>query len=92
VIETGISILREFAPTYPPAEIRADHEGVVRLRILVDEKGRPSDVQVAKSSGYPRLDDAAVRAVRRWQFAAATRDSVPVAKWTELNVVFRLDR
>jgi protein TonB len=92
VIETGISIVRKFDPPYPPAEIRAEHEGVVRLKILVDERGRASDVQVAKSSGYPRLDDSAVRTVRRWQFTPATRDARPVAKWTELNVVFRLDR
>ena len=92
VAETGISIVRKFDPPYPPAEIRAGNEGVVRLKLLVDEGGRARDVQVAKSSGYPRLDDAAVRTIRRWQFAPATRDSTPVAKWTELSVVFRLDR
>ena len=92
VIETGISVLRRFDPVYPPSEIRGEHEGMVRLRILVDERGRARDVQVAKSSGYDRLDDAAVRAVRRWEFSPATRDSSPVATWTEVSVVFRLDR
>jgi protein TonB len=92
VIETNISVTRRVDPVYPPSEIRLEHEGVVRLRILVDERGRAREVQVAKSSGFDRLDDSAVTAVRRWQFKPATRAAGAVAAWTEVNVVFRLDR
>jgi protein TonB len=92
VIETGIAVFRRFDPVYPPSEVRGGHEGLVRLRILVDERGRARDVQVAKSSGYVGLDNAAVKAVRRWEFSPATRDSNPLAMWTEVSVVFRLDR
>jgi len=44
-----------------PAESRAAREqGVVMLRIVVDGNGRPTAVSVAWSSGFPRLDRAAV--------------------------------
>ena len=51
-------------PTYPPASRRAGEQGTVRLKVLVDTNGRPSNVAVAQSSGFPRLDEAAVEAVR----------------------------
>jgi protein TonB len=60
------------------------------LRVLVDERGRPPDVQVAQSSGFPRLDEAAAKAVKRWVFAPAMQDAVPVPTWTQVNVVFQL--
>ncbi len=77
-------------PTYPPAARRAGEEGTVRLRVLVDESGRPKDVQVAKTSGFTRLDNAAVQAVRRWRFQAATDGSQPIAAWTQVAITFRL--
>jgi len=92
IIETtSISVKRRIDPLYPPSARRLDQEGTVRVRILVDERGRASDVQVARSSGYDSLDDAAVSAVRRWQFVPATENSRAVSAWTEVSVVFRLD-
>jgi periplasmic protein TonB len=77
-------------PTYPPASRRAGEEGTVRLRVLVDERGRPSDVQVAQGSGFSRLDDAAVAAVRRWRFEAARNGGSAVSAWTQVSVTFKL--
>ncbi len=92
IIETtSIAVKRRIDPLYPPSARRLDQEGTVRVRILVDERGRASDVQVARSSGYDSLDDAAVSAVRRWQFIPATENSRAVSAWTEVSVVFRLD-
>jgi len=77
-------------PTYPPASRRANEEGTVRLKVLVDEAGRAKDVQVAQSSGFSRLDDAAKQAVRRWKFVAATDGSKPISVWTQVSIAFRL--
>lgn len=88
----SLSVTRRVEPVYPPASRRLDEEGVVRLRVLVDERGRPQEVQVAKSSGFDRLDQAAVTAVRRWQFSPAMQASGAVTAWTQVNVVFKLDR
>jgi protein TonB len=47
---------------YPPESRAAGEHGVVILRLTVDGSGRPTAVSVAKSSGFPRLDRAAVEA------------------------------
>jgi protein TonB len=49
-------------------------------------------VQIAKSSGYDRLDQAAITAVRRWLFSPALQASGAVSAWTQVNVVFQLNR
>ena len=77
-------------PTYPPASRRASEEGTVRLKVLVDEAGRPKDIQIATSSGFTRLDEAAKQAVRRWKFVAATDGAKAISVWTQVSITFRL--
>jgi periplasmic protein TonB len=77
-------------PTYPPASRRAGEQGTVRLKVLVDTNGRPSNVEVAQSSGFARLDDAAVQAVRKWRFEAATDGSKKIQAYTQVAVTFKL--
>lgn len=77
-------------PTYPAQSRRANEEGAVRLRVLVDAKGRPSDIQLAQGSGFSRLDNAAIEAVRRWRFQAANNGSGAVSAWTQVSITFKL--
>ena len=77
-------------PLYPPTSRRLGEEGTVRLKVLVDERGRPRDVQVAQGSGFARLDQAAMDAVRRWKFVAATDGAKPITAWTQVAVTFKL--
>lgn len=90
VAAQSLKVSRRVDPTYPPAARRAGEEGSVQLRILVDERGLPGEVQIAKSSGFARLDQAAIEAVRRWRFIAATNGSQPVVAWTQVAITFRL--
>jgi protein TonB len=55
-------------PEYPPLSRRLGESGVVVLRVLIDEQGVPREVQVETSSGFARLDEAAIAAVRRARF------------------------
>lgn len=77
-------------PTYPPTSRRLGEEGTVKLRILVDPSGRSKQVEVATSSGFPRLDQAAMEAVKRWRFVAATNGSSAIEAWTQVSVTFQL--
>ena len=61
------------AASYPPESRAAGEHGVVILRLVVDGNGRPTAVTVGRSSGYPRLDCAAVEA--GWR--ARVRDATP---------------
>jgi periplasmic protein TonB len=77
-------------PSYPPQSRRLGEEGTVRLRVLVDERGRAQEVNVAKTSGFDRLDQAAMEAVRKWRFVAATDGRNAVTAWTQVSVTFQL--
>ena len=61
---------------YPPAARRARAQGMVHVRALVDEEGRPADVSVARSSGFELLDGAACIAVRGARFSPYRRNNI----------------
>lgn len=63
------------APVYPLAARRAEEEGRVMLRVQVRADDSVGFVDVQTSSGSPRLDAAAVDAVKRARFAAARTKS-----------------
>lgn len=61
-------------------------EGSVRVQALVRADGVPDAVEVAASSGSAILDRAATEAVRRWVFAPATRNGVPVDAYVTFTI------
>lgn len=77
-------------PAYPLISRRMGEQGKVLLRVSVDAAGRPVDVQLNTGSGSPRLDDAALEAVRRWRFAPARLGDLPVAASVIVPIVFSL--
>ena len=90
--DAGIAVLQRVMPRYPNESVQAGEEGGTVLQVLVDERGQASDVRIARSSGYERLDDAAVSAVRRWKFAPSTQGALAVSAWGELELRFNLYR
>lgn len=78
------------APSYPPVARRNGEQGRVLLRVLVSAAGAAEEVQVRSSSGFVRLDDAALETVRRWKFLPARRGSEPVPAWVLIPVSFKL--
>jgi len=78
-------------PIYPATSRKLEEEGTVMLMIYVLPDGRVGDVRVARSSGYPRLDEAAMTAARKgWRFRPATSGGGPVAAWGRYAVTFSL--
>jgi protein TonB len=55
-------------PVYPKRAERAGEQGLVLIRVLIDIAGRPAQVSLEKSSGFPDLDQAALSAARAAQF------------------------
>ena len=81
------------APPYPPQALQRRLTGLVMLRILVDETGKPIDVAVETSSGVRLLDDAAVKFVlKRWHFVPATQDGRAIQAYALVPISFELDR
>lgn len=80
------------APVYPNMSRRLREVGTVQLRVRVSAAGEPMDIQLAKSSGYPRLDDAAKAAVQKWKFEPAKRSGGAIEAWVIVPVEFSLTR
>lgn len=83
--------LQNPAPVYPPMAKRMGEQGKVLLRAHVLPSGMPDAVEVKQSSGSPRLDQAAVEAVRRWRFVPARQGEEAVASWVLIPIVFNLE-
>ena len=76
------------SPNYPRASLRRGEAGEVLLRIHVGADGRPGAIDIVRSSGHRRLDQAAVAAVRRWRFEPALRDGRAVPGEVQVPVAF----
>ena len=78
-------------PPYPHLSRRLGEEGTVRLNILVNPDGSVAQMEVAKSSGYPRLDRSAIETVQSsWKFEPARQGGMPVAAWVIVPIQFTL--
>ena len=79
------------APAYPRDALREGVEGVVMLQVLVDVDGRPLQVDIQRSSGDRRLDNAARKQVlQRWRFRAAVKDGRAVQAIGLVPIAFKL--
>lgn len=65
-------------------------EGRVFLRVRVSTEGRAVGIQIHRSSGYERLDEAAVAAVRRWRFVPGRLGSEAVTAQVIVPINFYL--
>ncbi|WP_440971620.1 energy transducer TonB, partial [Pseudomonas aeruginosa] len=82
---------RPSAPEYPALAMRRGWEGTVLLRVHVLASGSPSEIQVQKSSGREALDQAAVKAVKRWSFVPAKRGDKAEDGWVSVPIDFKLN-
>lgn len=78
------------APVYPAMAQRLGEQGKVVLHVFVEAAGRASRIEVKDGSGSPRLDQAAVDAVWRWQFIPARRGAEAVGAWVVVPIAFNL--
>jgi len=75
---------------YPRDALRAREQGKVILHVMVDAEGLPQTIEIAKSSGSPRLDRAAREAVLHWHFVAAVENGKTIASWVQVPIAFNL--
>ncbi|OJT98565.1 MAG: hypothetical protein BGN82_02075 [Alphaproteobacteria bacterium 65-7] len=80
------------APIYPNMSRRLREVGTTVLRVRVSAAGLPLDVLMGTSSGYSRLDEAAMAAVKKWKFQPAQRNGNAVEAWVLVPVEFSLTR
>jgi protein TonB len=76
---------------YPRTSKRLGETGRVMVRVYVDEAGAVREVQLHKSSGFSRLDDEAVRAVKRARFKPYLENGRPTPGWAFIPLTFELE-
>lgn len=79
-------------PVYPSVSRRFKEEGTVVLDVFIQADGTVGELRVRRSSGFPRLDAAALAAVRHWKYVPARRGKDPLALWYSQSLVFSLVR
>lgn len=71
-------------PTYPWICRKRHQEGTVKVSVKLDAEGKVIQAQVYKSSGYEKLDEAAIKAVKSWTMAASQSSKI-------FSIAFRLN-
>ncbi len=71
------------ADDYPLLSTALNEQGLVALDLVIGPDGKVAEAKVEKSSGFARLDDAALAAAKaRWLYTAPTQDGKPIAcRW-----------
>lgn len=78
-------------PSYPALSRRLGEQGKVVVRVLISVDGRVLRAQLNSSSGYERLDQAALATVRSWRFTPGMRGGVPEEMWWNVPINFVLE-
>ncbi len=76
--ELSVACPQRAAPVYPALSRRLAETGSVVLWVELNEAGQVALARVHRSSGFDRLDAAALTAVRRWTCAPPLRNGQPV--------------
>lgn len=79
-------------PSYPQFAREQGWEGTVVLRIKIKADGSVDSIATRKSSGFPILDESALRTVKQWRFEPAKDGEFPIPVTVDLPIRFDLER
>lgn len=82
------SKVRDVRPIYPPIAQASRVQGVVIIETLIDPEGKVTDARVLRS--IPLLDQAALDAVRQWEYVPTLMNGVPQSVVMTVTVNFSL--
>lgn len=78
-------------PAYPPISRRLGEQGKVIVRVLIGADGQAKKTEIRQSSGFDRLDQAAVTTVMRWRYVPGKRGGVAEEMWFNVPINFVLE-
>jgi protein TonB len=78
-------------PAYPRLSKRMGEQGTVIVRVFIGLQGMAEQAEIRTSSGYDRLDKAALDTVQRWRYVPGKRHGTPEAMWFNVPVRFVLE-
>jgi protein TonB len=83
-----VAYVKAPSPKYPNESRRLGEEGMVVLRVIIDESGRANRIEIQRSSGHSRLDDAARAAVQNAIFRPYIENGVARAVLATIPIEF----
>ena len=90
-VNPKIDLKRSQEPAYPPASRRAGEQGSLILQVLIDADGRVEGSKLVQSSGFERLDQAALEGVKTsYRFIPGTVDGKPAQMWYTFKFTWKL--
>lgn len=78
-------------PEYPPMSRRRGEQGKVVVRVLIAIDGTAQSGEVKTSSGFERLDQAALTTALRWRYVPGKRGGQAEAMWFDVPIRFVMD-
>jgi periplasmic protein TonB len=75
---------------YPDASKRANEEGRCIVQMTVSADGRVTAESLQQTSGFPRLDEACLKAVHGQRMLPATEAGKPIEKTVSIPIVWKL--
>jgi protein TonB len=88
---TDAAHLNNPAPQYPALSRRLGEQGRVLLDVYILPDGSVGEIKLNRSSGFARLDNAALQAVKTWKYVPAKRGDKPIPFWYVQPVSFVLN-
>jgi TonB family protein len=84
--EAQLHVAKRVEPAYPPLARMTGTRGPVTLRLTVGTDGKVKDVHIL--SGHPLLQQAALDAVRQWEYEAFLEDNRPIETAVDVTLDF----
>ncbi len=85
-------VTRPTAPKYPRLAKRRGIQGVATYEVWLDEDGNQVKQALVSSSGALMLDEAALKAIKQWEFSPHIVNGRAMAHRVKIPVRFKLDR
>jgi protein TonB len=82
---------RPTPPSYPRQARRRGVEGVATYEVWLDAEGKQIKQALVNSSGALMLDNAALKAIKKWKFSPHTVNGRAIAHRVQIPVRFKLD-
>jgi TonB family protein len=81
-------LVKKVPPHYPPEAKQSRLQGTVRLMVRIAKDGKVENVELVQ--GHPLLAEAAIEAVKQWEYNTTLLNGNPVAVLTQVDVNFTL--
>ncbi len=89
--KVGFAVVPDTQDYYPSTSRSLGESGVAKIRLCYGTNGRVTESTLAETSGYSRLDDAAVRMGNRFRLKPGTADGKPEADCVVVPIRFSLE-